>query len=68
MTESHARSAIKSLSWRCVATATTVTLVYLFTGEIRLALTLGSVELVVKLLVFYFHERAWNSVPWGKAA
>ena len=67
MSESRARSAAKALSWRLVATATTVGLVFLFTQEVRLALAVGGVELVVKILVFYLHERAWNSVPWGKA-
>ncbi len=68
MSESRARSATKSLSWRLLASATTVGLVFLFTREVRLAMTVGAVELVVKILVFYLHERAWNTVPWGKVA
>ena len=68
MSDSRARSATKALSWRLVATATTVGLVFLFTREVQLALAVGGVELVVKVLVFYLHERAWNTVPWGKAA
>ena len=45
----------------------TVGSVFLFTHEVRLALAAGGVELVVKILLFYVHERARNSVPRGKA-
>jgi adenylylsulfate kinase len=68
MSDTRARSAVKSASWRLLASATTTALVFAFTGRLDLAVTLGGVELVLKLLVFYAHERAWNAVEWGKAS
>ncbi len=65
MSESRRRSVAKSLSWRVVATATTVLIVLAFTGEIELALTVGGVEVIAKLLIFYVHERTWQRVTWG---
>ncbi|MCH7532267.1 MAG: DUF2061 domain-containing protein [Gemmatimonadetes bacterium] len=62
MSDSRGRSILKSLSWRIVATATTILIVLAFTGEIELAVTIGGVEIVAKLLIFYVHERTWQRV------
>lgn len=66
MSETRARSAVKSLSWRVVATATTVGLVLAFTGELRIAVAVGVIEVVAKLVIFYAHERVWDRVRWGE--
>ena len=60
MSESRRRSVAKSLSWRTVATLTTILIVLLFTGEIELAVAIGGVEVVAKLVIFYVHERLWQ--------
>jgi uncharacterized membrane protein len=63
--ESRLRSILKSLSWRIVATLTTIALTWFFTGEVDTALKVGSFEFVLKFLIYYFHERAWQMVPRG---
>ena len=65
MSESRSRSVVKSLSWRFVATATTFLIVLAFTGRLDLAVAIGGVEVVAKLLIFYVHERTWQRVKWG---
>lgn len=65
--ETHTRSVAKSLSWRLTATLTTILLVYLFTGTMELALAIGGVEVIAKMLIYFFHERAWNNVRFGRA-
>ncbi|MGM5485289.1 MAG: DUF2061 domain-containing protein [Nanobdellota archaeon] len=65
MKESKKRSLAKSLSWRALATLTTMVLVYIFTGSIELSVSLAVVEVFVKLLVYYFHERTWDRIKWG---
>lgn len=62
-TDSHVRSLLKGLTWRCVATATTVLIAFSFSGDVELALSIGSVEFVAKFLIYYAHERAWQLVP-----
>jgi uncharacterized membrane protein len=32
-----------------------------------IAVSIASVETVTKVVLFYFHERAWARVPWGRA-
>lgn len=65
MKESRIRSLIKGLTWRLVATTTTIIVAYIITGETGLAFKIGAIEFVAKLAVYYFHERAWQSVPRG---
>jgi len=64
--ESHLRSAIKAISWRFWATVTTMVLVYIFTGTIKIALAIGALEVVVKILIYFLHERAWDKIRFGR--
>lgn len=64
--ETHARSVVKGLVWRILATMATITLVYGFTGKPMVAMEVGGLEVIVKLLLYYGHERAWNNIRWGR--
>ena len=64
-TESHLRSVLKGLTWRVIATSTLITIAYVTTEDISLALELGFYEFFIKLVVYYLHERAWLLVPKG---
>lgn len=66
--ESTGRSIAKSISWRVLASTATVLLVYAFTGEIKIAVSIGLLEVVVKMVLYFFHERAWNRVSFGRLA
>ena len=57
---------MKALTWRLLASLTTVVIVLLLSGELELALFVGGVEAIAKLIVFYGHERAWSFVRWGR--
>lgn len=61
--ESHMRSFLKSLSWRFLATCMTGIIAFFVTGELMIALSIGSIEFVSKIVLYYFHERAWLLVP-----
>ena len=69
--ESHARSLLKGISWRIVATFDTIVVVmlatWLMTGTPSLghALAIGLSEFLIKFLVYYFHERIWESLRTG---
>jgi len=64
--ESRARTIAKTISWRILATFTTTALVWLFTHEITLAATVGGLEAVSKLVLYYAHERGWDHVRFGR--
>ena len=60
--KSHKVSLMKTFSWRIIATLTTFTLAWIFTGEIDTALKIGGVEFFAKMLFYYLHERAWHRI------
>lgn len=62
---SHKRTVVKTISYRIIATLTTVTIVYLFTGELALSLGVGVIEVVSKMIFYYIHERVWAKISWG---
>jgi len=64
--ESKRRSILKTVSWRFWATLTTAILVYVFTGKIEWAVAIGGIEIVIKMIFYFLHERAWNNVNYGK--
>ncbi|MEA3500228.1 MAG: adenylyl-sulfate kinase [Candidatus Marinimicrobia bacterium] len=64
--ETHARSIVKTISWRIWATLTTITLVLIFVGEIKIALYVGITEVVAKMILYFFHEKTWNKIRFGK--
>jgi uncharacterized membrane protein len=66
MREFHRRSLAKAISWRLVATTSTVAIVYLFTGRAALSVGIGAVEAALKMLLYYGHERVWGWISWGK--
>lgn len=57
----HAKSAVKAVTWRIIGTLDTIVISYLVTGQVKLALSIGGVETLSKILLYYLHERAWES-------
>jgi adenylylsulfate kinase len=64
--ETKKRSVLKALSWRTWATITTAIIVFVFTGEIALAITVGFLEVFAKMGLYFFHERLWQKIHFGK--
>ena len=60
------RSVIKSISYRLFASMDTALLSFLITGKVVGAFTLSGFELVSKLFLYYFHERLWSKIKWGR--
>lgn len=58
-----AKSVLKAVSWRIVGTLYTIFISYIITGRIDVAVTIGSVEAITKVFLFYLHERAWERMP-----
>lgn len=64
--ESHPRSLVKAISWRLVGSLDTFMLSLFVTHNLVFAGSIASAETVTKILLYYFHERAWAAVPWGR--
>jgi uncharacterized membrane protein len=64
--EHRYRSLIKAISYRITGTIFTFLVAYLFTGEALIALSIGAVEAVSKIFIYYWHERLWDKIQHGK--
>lgn len=64
--EKPIRSVAKALSWRVVGTLDTLVVSYILTGRMSLAASIASVDFITKLILYFFHERIWNIIKWGK--
>lgn len=58
----HWISATKAVSWRVVGTIDTWIISFIITGKWELALSIASVEVFTKVVLYYFHERIWEKV------
>jgi uncharacterized membrane protein len=56
---SKKRHFVKSITWRIIATLTTILLAWIFTKDTSIALKFGAVEVIIKMGLYYFHERIW---------
>ena len=63
--ESRLRSVLKTISWRILATTTTVLIAYFIFRDISNALKVGGIEFFAKMIIYYLHERAWQAIPYG---
>ncbi|WP_198403850.1 MULTISPECIES: DUF2061 domain-containing protein [Aquimarina] len=64
--EKPLRSIVKAISWRVIGTLDTLIVSYILTGEIALATSIASIDFVTKMILYFFHERIWNRIKWGK--
>lgn len=64
--ETKTRSLLKSVSYRVFASIVTALIIFCFTGKLLLAVGLGVLDSVSKLLVYFLHERMWMAIPFGR--
>jgi len=66
MADKHYRSIAKAISWRVTGTLDTVIISFLITGHLKMAISIGFIELFTKICLYYMHERIWNRVSFGR--
>ncbi len=64
--ESRTRSIIKAVSWRVTGSVDTFLLSWLIIGNVKLAGSIASIEVITKIVLYYMHERAWALIPLGQ--
>ena len=53
------RHILKTISWRIIGTLDTMILSWIITGNWKVGIAIGGVEVVTKMILYYLHERAW---------
>jgi len=66
MIETRKRSVVKSIIWRTICIAVSIITAYLLTAKIELSVAIGSTYNAITMILYYFHERFWNRLEWGK--
>lgn len=64
--EDRYRSLVKAVSWRVTGTIDTIVVSWFITREITTALSIGFIEVFTKIVIYYFHERLWNRIKFGR--
>ena len=67
------RHVVKTFSWRLVGAIDTILLVYIvyyfyigsIEGAAKLALSMFSIEIITKIVLYYLHERIWFTSNYG---
>ena len=60
------RTLVKTMTWRVTASLTTFLIAWILTGDLLIGISIGSVEAIAKIFLYYFHERIWNNIGWAK--
>ena len=58
------RTMAKTITWRITASLTTFLIAWVLTGDILVGASIGSIEAIAKIFLYYFHERIWINVGW----
>ena len=64
--ESNSRSIAKAVSYRVLGSLSTALIVFVFSGNAKVSLGVGALDVVLKMALYYLHERAWNHISFGR--
>jgi adenylylsulfate kinase len=64
--ETFKRSLVKTISYRAVILVLDFTSIYLFTGQVKVAVGFMLVSNVYTTVAYFIHERVWGKIKWGK--
>lgn len=63
--KSHKRHLIKTFSWRFIGTSDTIIISTVVIGDPIIGLNIGLMELLTKMVLYYFHEKIWYRFDYG---
>ncbi len=55
-------SVYKTISWRVIGTLDTMIISYALTGKLDIAMSIGGIEVISKMVLYYVHERTWLKI------
>ena len=64
-TDTKKRTMAKTISWRITASLTTFLIAWILTGDILVGASIGSIEAIAKIFLYYFHERIWTNINFN---
>lgn len=64
--ESTTRSIAKAVSYRLLGSLSTALIVFIFSGNPKVSVGVGLADMVMKIALYYLHERLWNHISFGR--
>ncbi len=64
--DSPKRSMTKALIWRVLSLGITFAVSIAITKNLSVALSISLFDTVIKMVVYYYHERYWSVIKWGR--
>ena len=62
---SHKRHIAKTITWRLLGTIDTIIISWFLTNNWMIGFSIGGVEVVSKMILYYIHERIWYKSNFG---
>ena len=62
--DTQKRTLAKTMTWRITASFTTFIIAWILTGDLLIGATIGTIEAIAKIFLYYFHERIWTNISW----
>lgn len=66
ISETNARSIAKAITYRVLGSSSTAAIVFFFSHKLSLSLGVGVLDSVVKIAMYFVHERVWNYIDFGR--
>lgn len=64
--ETSIRSLVKTISWRITGSTATFIISYAVLGNATVSGTIAMIQLTFNTLLYFFHERLWDRIAWGR--
>ena len=65
--DTNARSLTKTITWRLTGSGATFGISWLVSGDVAVAGRIAVIQIVANTVLYYVHERIWNTVKWGRS-
>lgn len=62
---SYKRHIMKTITWRFIGTIDTILIGWLVSGDPLIGLSIGSIEIITKMVLYFIHERVWYKINFG---
>ena len=64
--DSNSRSIAKAVSYRLLGSMVTALIVLFFSGDLKVSIGAGALDMFAKIGLYFLHERVWNNIPFGR--
>ncbi|ADL13620.1 DUF2061 domain-containing protein [Acetohalobium arabaticum] len=57
---------LKDITWRIIGSFITALITYIILQDVKVVSIIILIEVITKMIAYYFHERSWNRIQRGR--